>query len=163
MATLVLAAIGSSVGGGLFGSVGAVVGQAVGAIAGSFIDGAIVNALTPPVSRQGPRLTTANFLDIDRRRKHRKAAWPGADFRQYHLGDPLSRKRSRSRDQVARAWADQKVETTTYSYFGNFAIGLAEGPIAGIGRIWADGAEIDQTDFRVSGSTWAMKSKKPIR
>ncbi len=35
--------------------------------------------------------------------------------------------------------------TTEYSYYGNFAVGLVEGPIYGIGRIWADGDELDQT------------------
>ena len=43
------------------------------------------------------------------------------------------------------------VVTTEYGYYANFAVGLGEGPIAGIGRIWADGDEIDQTsvNFRV--------------
>ncbi|MGN7292373.1 baseplate multidomain protein megatron [Rhizobium sp. SAFR-030] len=31
------------------------------------------------------------------------------------------------------------VKTTTYAYFANFAVGLCEGPIDRIGRIWADG------------------------
>jgi len=31
----------------------------------------------------------------------------------------------------------------TYSYFANFAIGLCEGPIARIGRVWADGKPFD--------------------
>ena len=31
------------------------------------------------------------------------------------------------------------VTSTTYSYFANFAVGLCEGPIDRIGRIWADG------------------------
>jgi len=146
MATLVLAAIGSSVGGGLFGSVGAVVGQAVGAIAGSFIDGAIVNALTPPVSRQGPRLTTANFQTSTEganiERLHGRARISGNIIWATRFEEEITVERS-----GGKGLGGPKVETTTYSYFGNFAIGLAEGPIAGIGRIWADGAEIDQTDF----------------
>ncbi|MDE1173664.1 MAG: hypothetical protein PW790_08360 [Parvibaculaceae bacterium] len=31
------------------------------------------------------------------------------------------------------------VTSTTYSYFANFAVGLCEGPIDRIGRIWGDG------------------------
>lgn len=31
------------------------------------------------------------------------------------------------------------VKTKTYSYFANFAVGLCEGPIDRIGRVWADG------------------------
>ncbi len=34
-------------------------------------------------------------------------------------------------------------KTTNYSYFGNFAVGLCEGEIDGIGRVWADGKVID--------------------
>ena len=33
--------------------------------------------------------------------------------------------------------------TTTYSYFANFAVGLCEGPIGRVGRIWADGKPLD--------------------
>ena len=35
-------------------------------------------------------------------------------------------------------------EVTEYFYFANFAVGLCEGPIAGIGRIWADGKLLDR-------------------
>ena len=34
---------------------------------------------------------------------------------------------------------------TTYSYYANLAVGLCEGPIAQVRRIWADGVELDQT------------------
>ena len=30
-----------------------------------------------------------------------------------------------------------------YRYFANFAVALAEGPITGLGRVWADGQELD--------------------
>ena len=36
-----------------------------------------------------------------------------------------------------------EVTTTTYSYFANFAVGLCEGEISGIGRVWADGKILD--------------------
>jgi len=35
------------------------------------------------------------------------------------------------------------VETTTYTYHANFAVGLCEGQIDRIGRIWADGKQLD--------------------
>lgn len=35
------------------------------------------------------------------------------------------------------------VETTTYTYYANFAVGLCEGQIDRIGRIWADGKQLD--------------------
>ena len=42
-----------------------------------------------------------------------------------------------------------KVTTTEYLYSASFAVGLCEGPITGIGRIWADGKVMDLT-----GVTW---------
>jgi len=42
-----------------------------------------------------------------------------------------------------------KVTTTEYLYYASFAVALTEGPISGIGRIWADGKPMDMT-----GVTW---------
>ena len=41
-------------------------------------------------------------------------------------------------------------ETTVkkYSYFANFSIGLCEGPIARINRVWADGKPFNLADAR---------------
>src|SRR5690606_31694784 len=42
-----------------------------------------------------------------------------------------------------------KAKTTEYLYYASFAVALCEGPITGIGRIWADGKPMD-----LSGVTW---------
>jgi len=42
-----------------------------------------------------------------------------------------------------------KVKTTEYLYYASFAVALCEGPITGIGRVWADGKPMD-----LSGVTW---------
>ena len=39
---------------------------------------------------------------------------------------------------------------TTYTYSVSFAVGLCEGPIAGIGRVWADGKLL--ADYRASST-----------
>lgn len=44
-----------------------------------------------------------------------------------------------------------KVTTTAYLYTASFAVALCEGPITGIGRIWADGKPLD-----LSGVTWRI-------
>src|SRR5262249_14342740 len=44
----------------------------------------------------------------------------------------------------------QTVKTIEYSYFANVAYALCEGPITRVGRIWADGKEINQSNFTVS-------------
>lgn len=38
-------------------------------------------------------------------------------------------------------------ETTTYNYFGNFAVALGEGRIDGIGKVWADGKIVDMDEY----------------
>ncbi|MGB7286202.1 MAG: glycoside hydrolase/phage tail family protein, partial [Salaquimonas sp.] len=45
------------------------------------------------------------------------------------------------------------VSSESFSYYGNFAIGICEGEISHIGRIWADGKEIDQTKFQIRKHT----------
>ena len=45
-----------------------------------------------------------------------------------------------------------KVKTTEYLYYASFAVALCEGPITGIGRVWADGKAMDMT-----GVTWRMR------
>ena len=39
--------------------------------------------------------------------------------------------------------------TTTYSYYANLAVGLCEGPIGAVLRIWADGKPLDLTGLSI--------------
>ncbi|MFX4982830.1 hypothetical protein ABTB81_19715, partial [Acinetobacter baumannii] len=43
----------------------------------------------------------------------------------------------------------QRTVTTRYTYFANLAVGLCEGEIAFVRRIWADGKEIDQVGLNL--------------
>ena len=142
MATLLLGAVGGAIG-GIFGPIGAIVGKAAGTLLGGLADRAIVNALTPPVRREGPRLTTTNIQGstegavVDR--VHGRARIPGQVIWATRFEEVIST------ETTGGKGGGPKVSTTTYLYYGNFAVGLCEGPIAGTGRIWADGEEIDQT------------------
>lgn len=52
-----------------------------------------------------------------------------------------------------------EVTTRTYSYYASFAIGIAEGPIAGVRRIWADGELIfdaNATDLNAIAAAGAI-------
>jgi hypothetical protein len=137
MATLLLQAAGASLG-GLFGPLGAIVGRAAGALAGNLIDRSLISSFT---TIEGSRLSTARI--------------PGADE-----GTTINRVYGTIRIGGTLIWAtrfEEEVTTErsggkatgprieTFSYFANFAIGLCEGPIAGIRRVWADGREIDLT------------------
>lgn len=135
MATLVLQAAGAAIG-GLFGPVGAILGGAVGAMAGYAIDQTLFGQ-----NIEGPRLSD---LSVQRSEE----------------GTPIARVYGRARLAGQVIWATRFQEVkheeggkagptiTTYSYYANFAVGICEGPIARIGRVWADGELIDLADLR---------------
>jgi len=137
MATVLLQAAGAALG-GVFGPVGAVLGRAAGALAGSVVDRALINGSSTVT---GARLSMARY--------------PGADD-----GTAVTRVYGTARVGGTLIWATRFEEETTversgskgsgaktksFSYFGNFAFGLCEGPIACVRRVWADGREIDLT------------------
>ena len=156
MATLALAAVGAAVGGALLPEgiailgttlTGAAIGSQVGALAGSFVDGALFG----PGGRniQGPRLS-----DL-----HVTASTEGAFI-------PRVYGRIRIGGQIiwATGFEEEAVTSdaggggkggsgggtttkTTYQYYANFAVGLCEGEISALGRVWANGKELDLTQI----------------
>ncbi len=120
MATLVLGAVGTLVGGPL--------GGALGALAGRQIDGAIIGS----PKREGPRLdelkvTTSSYgqpieRHVGRMRTAGTVIW-ATDLKEH--GETSGGK--------------GRPKTTTYSYSTSFAVALACHPIDAVGRIWADG------------------------
>ncbi len=144
MSTLVLSNVGSAIGGALGGPLGAAIGRAVGALAGNLIDQRLFGKSRRTV---GPRLDDLRV----------QASQEGAPI-------PVIFGRARITGQVI--WAtnlEEITETTTqkasakgsapknssseYKYFTNFAVGLCEGEINAIGRVWADGKPIDLGRF----------------
>jgi hypothetical protein len=135
MAALVLSATGSAIGSS-FGAAGAMAGRLIGAVAGAVID----RALFGPRAPDGPRLADLDVLSSTE-------------------GTPIPRVYGRMRVAGQVIWATRLEEQAsggkgsssgrTYGYRANFAVGLCEGPIAGIGRIWADGKELDQKDLTI--------------
>jgi hypothetical protein len=143
MATILLSAAGAAIGGMSSGTVlgltGAVVGRAVGATLGRVIDQRLLGAGSEPVERGR----------IDRFR-----------LTQAGEGAPVAQLFGRMRLGGQVIWATRFVEststtgggkgappqpkTTTYAYSVSLAIALCEGEIRRVGRIWADGVELDQ-------------------
>lgn len=141
MATIVLSAAGMALGGSIGGSVlglsMATIGRAAGAALGQRIDQTLLGSGSAAVETGR----------IDRFRI--TSAAEGADVQRVYG-------RMRVAGQVI--WATQFFEdttttgggkgsrptptTTTYSYSVSLAVALCEGVISGIGRVWADGAEI---------------------
>ena len=168
MATLALAVAGAAAGGALLPTgvsvlgltlSGAAIGSQVGAFAGSYIDNALFGASGPRRRSEGPRLSNL----------HVSTSTEGA---------PIPRLYGRARLGGQIIWADDvrerivttrsggggkggggakapETETTEYRYSASFAVALCEGTISGIGRVWADGAEIDlsRMTYRVHRGT----------
>jgi hypothetical protein len=135
MATILLQVAGAAVG-GIFGPVGTAIGSAIGATVGGMLDSSLLNSNRTVAGRglSGARI-------------------PSADE-----GSPVLRVHGTMRIAGALIWATRFEETVTrerqggkgrgptvesYHYHANFALGLCEGPIASIRRVWADGRELD--------------------
>ncbi len=154
MATLVLSAAGAALGAAsgvsAFGLSGMVLGRAVGATLGRVIDQRLLGSGSEPVEHG--RVERFRFTGAGE-------------------GAAIARVYGRMRVGGQVIWATQFVETatttgggkgapaqprtTTYSYSVSLAVALCEGEIARVGRIWADGVEVDRqaVSLRVHNGT----------
>ncbi len=143
MATIVLSTVGAAVG-SIFGPVGALVGRAIGGLAGATIDNAVLGALAPTQHVSGPRLkelqVQASTEGAAIPRIHGRARLAGQIIWATRLEEVV---RTESSGGGKGGGGGPKVTTTTYEYYANFAVGLCEGPVARIERIWADGKLLD--------------------
>ncbi|KGJ04823.1 Putative phage tail protein [Paracoccus halophilus] len=146
MATILLGAVGASIGAGFGGTVlglsGAVIGRAVGATLGRAID---------------QRLLGAGSKAVETGRVDRMRIQTAGE------GTPIPRLWGQMRVPGHCIWAGPLIEVrrrqgggkgstpsvTNISYRLSFALAICEGPILGIGRIWADGEEISPEDLNM--------------
>lgn len=149
MATLVLGSIGSAVGGTLGGPTGAIIGKAIGSFAGSVIDNHLFAGSTSSHA-EGRRLQNLDVqtstegaaipLTFGRTRLAGQIIWAT----RYEEVKTTTRHKTGGKGGGGGGGGQATTTTTSYSYFANFAIGLCEGQIASIGRIWADGKPLDR-------------------
>jgi hypothetical protein len=156
MAALVLSVAGQAAG-SVFGPVGAIAGRIAGALVGNIIDHRLFGS-DRTRSVEGPRLADLDVM----------ASTEGA---------PILRVYGRARVAGQVIWATKLEEvvntstqtsgggkgfgggggttttTTTYSYFANLAVGLCEGPIGRVGRVWADGKPLDLAGINMRAYT----------
>lgn len=139
MATILFQAAGAALG-SVFGPVGAIIGRAAGALAGSMVDRALIGGSGTTIS--GPRLATARIPGADEgtaiNRIYGTARIGGTLIWATRFEEEVTRERS-----GGKATSGPRVET--FRYFANLAVGLCEGTIAGVRRVWADGRELDMT------------------
>src|ERR671914_248621 len=61
------------------------------------------------------------------------------------VGGPIGAAVGRAGARGGRGGRGPAPVTTAYAYFANLAVGLCEGPISFVRRVWADGRELDLT------------------
>ena len=128
MAQVVLSSIGGAIGGDF--------GRAIGSVIGAQADSWAVASLAAPTQR-GPRLETLKMQS-------------SAD------GAPMACVFGRARVTGQVIWAARFLEarnersagkggprTVEHAYSLSFAVALCEGPIDGVGRVWADGRPLE--------------------
>ncbi|MGO4525580.1 glycoside hydrolase/phage tail family protein [Microvirga sp. 2MCAF35] len=145
MATIVLQTVGAAVGGMIGGPIGAMAGRALGGLAGAVIDNALFSGDNTKYV-EGPRLRDIDGLTSTEGapipRVYGRARIGGQLIWATRFEEVVNSKTDRS-SQGGKGMSGPKTVTTTYSYFANLAVGLCEGRIAFIRRVWADGREID--------------------
>ncbi|MBQ0822277.1 glycoside hydrolase/phage tail family protein [Microvirga sp. HBU67558] len=145
MATIVLQTVGAAVGGMIAGPLGAMAGRALGGLAGAAIDNALFGGDTTK-HVEGPRLKDIDGLTSTEGapipRVYGRARIGGQLIWATRLEEAVNTDVDRG-SQGGKGMSGPKTVTTTYSYFANLAVGLCEGRIAFIRRVWADGREID--------------------
>lgn len=140
MATLLLSTAGAVVG-GLFGPIGVALGRAAGAAAGYAIDQSLFGSERT--------IETGRLADLDVQSSREGAPIPRVYGRVRIAGQVIWA--TRFEEEVSEetqgggkgGGSGSSTTVRTYSYYANFAVGLCEGKIDRIGRVWADGRPFD--------------------
>ncbi len=148
MATLVLslvgAAVGSSFGGAVLGLSGMVIGRAIGATVGRLIDQRLMGG--------GSQVIETGRIERLRVTGATEGAPVPLVWGRVRLGGQVIWS-SEFRESVTTSGGGGKVvkkpKVKEYSYSISLAVALCEGPILGLGRIWADGQELTPADLNL--------------
>jgi hypothetical protein len=152
MAALFLAVAGAAVGGSVLGPLGAIFGRLVGALAGNVIDQALFGGRRQ-ATLEGPRLSDLTVMASTEGaaipRIYGRARLSGQVIWATNLDEVVSTQTQKSGGKGIGGGFGGSATETTYSYFANLAIGLCEGPIGAVMRVWADGKPLDLTGLTV--------------
>ena len=143
MATLVLRTAGTLIGTMIGGPLGGMIGGAVGAVAGYAVDQTLFGQSKSPLPKHATldQLTSNEGAEIPR--IYGRVRVGGELIWATKFEEQLTVTKQSKKGAKGGGGSAQKVKT--YRYFANVAIGLCEGPIAGIRRVWADNKELDLT------------------
>lgn len=153
MATLALAAVGAAVGSAVLPAgltvlgasiSGATIGMQIGALGGRLIDQALFTSSGRSRVVEGPRLqslhVTASSEGSPVPRIYGRARLGGQVIWAADIEEEAS---TRSAGGGGKGGGGGGGTTTSYNYYGSFAVAIAEGVLGPLGRVFADGQELD--------------------
>ncbi|MEL6373392.1 MAG: glycoside hydrolase/phage tail family protein [Pseudomonadota bacterium] len=158
MATLALTAAGAALGSAalpagvsVLGATisGATIGSQIGALAGSYVDQALFGGSGQTRTFEGPRLAdlavTASTEGAAMARLYGRARLGGQIIWATNFEEEVIKTRQDGGGGGKGGGGSRAGGATqiTYRYYANFAVALCEGEISSIGRVWADGQELD--------------------
>jgi len=154
MATLVLQTAGGIVGGLLGGPIGAAIGGAIGGAIGSAADAVLLSRVGQGGGArritQGPRLKDLDGISATEGapipRLYGRARLGGQVIWATRLEEEPVYSVTRPRGGKGGGSRGKAAVDVSYRYYANVAIGLCEGPVAMVRRVWADGKPLDLTD-----------------
>ena len=150
MAALVLSAAGGWAG-GLINPVLGMAGRMVGAVAGNMLDQKWFGPGDQTI--EGPRLADLDVMTSTEGapipRVYGRARLSGQVIWATDLEEAMTAQSASASDSGKGFGGGPKTTTNTYTYFANFAVGLCEGVIGRVGRIWADGKPLDITGLTI--------------
>lgn len=147
MATILLQTAGAALGGLVGGPMGAVLGRAIGGLAGAAVDQRLFGPRRQSV--EGARLKASRLMETDEGSGVARLYGTARLAGQVIWTTRFEERRTSERQGGKAGSASRGTEVVTYSYFGNVAVGLCEGPIAHVRRVWADGEEMDLSGVTV--------------
>ena len=161
MAALVLSVAGGAAG-AAFGPAGAIAGRIGGALLGNMLDRSLFPS-TRTRTVEGPRLADLDVMASTEgapvARVYGRARLSGQVIWATRLLEVVTTRTETAGGGGAGGKglgggggggsAAVTTTTTTYSYFANFAVGLCEGEIGHVGRIWADGKPLDVSGLNI--------------
>jgi GTA TIM-barrel-like domain/Putative phage tail protein len=154
MAALLLSTAGAAAGGAVFGPVGTIAGRLIGAIGGNLIDTALFGGKNRR-QLEGPRLSDLEIMASTEgapiARVYGRARLSGQVIWATHLDEVVTTRTQTTGGGGGKGGGGGggtvTTTTTTYSYFANLAVGLCEGPVGQVLRVWADGKLLDLSQF----------------
>ncbi|MFE1602110.1 baseplate multidomain protein megatron [Methylobacterium sp. ID0610] len=150
MSTLVLSSAGKALGTAIGGPIGGFLGGIAGAGLGSLADRALFGSRPKPQINAGPRLSdlyvTASTEGAAIARVYGRARLAGQIIWATKLKETQSVEKVKS--QGGKGPPTQKSYTVTYSYSVSLAVAFCEGPITGLGTVYADGKPLRLSDYQ---------------